>query len=468
MESKYVIIALGCLSMIIIVSGILLILNKDNRQTPITTVKINKKVSENVVPITFLDQPLDNNVKLLANKVNIIAHSFNYGTIRDEGSAVFDTTYFTFSTMDEGVVICTLKCSGKWLPKKPQVGNGASILPIKVNGDEITFDLPGPNIYYYHANIESRSQESICYIAYDPKDVLTPPKNARIIKGVNRMKEFNVADNETVFMEPGSLVICNADTNDVFLKMGNNSKLIGAGIVDTDNRTSNICKLGGTNIQLIGVTLRRSKSFGYVVSGQNVIGEYLKIFSGVDGADPIGCKGYVLRKSNVIAVDDVWAVKSHRGAVTDVLVEDCLCQSRKSAFKLGTESTNSYNKIIFKNCTLLNGCRFIALYLIDGGSVTGLQFVNLKGYLINWPNESRSGRWIDCEGSSVATIKREGKNSPIYDCLIKDCSCWGVTSSLIAPTGQPTNIRCENLKLYPVTNSVNLYNVQGDVNFVRV
>ena len=415
-----------------------------------------------VIPITFKNEPIDPTLKMMVNNVDVVAHNFVYGKERNEGTAIYNTSYFTFVSETESPVTCILKCSGKWTPINPQIGSGGSIIPIEVIGSEIRFVLPAPNMYYYHANIKSSKQEPICHFAYDPKDILTPPPNARIIKGNVTMNQFIVENNETVFMEPGTVITC-VGNNDVFLKMGNNSTLIGAGIIDTDNRTNNICNISSRNVLLRGVTLRKSKAFGYVVSGVNVVGEHLKIFTGVDGADPVACNGYTLRKSAVVAVDDAWAIKSHKGAVTKVLVEDCICQSRKSAFKLGTESINPYTDIQFKNCTLLNGCRFIALYLVDGGSVKGLSFTNLRGYLITWPGENRSGRWIDCDGTSVATIKREQKNSPIYDCLIKDCTCYGVSSSNITATGTPTNITCVNVTLYPVSNSVNLYNKNGNV-----
>jgi hypothetical protein len=453
-----------CLSLILLVYFPMI-----NRTTysstkkPINVPKTVTSNSSNLIITEFEGMQEDKNVSVTCGNQVLKNHVFIYGTERSEGTAIFETVIFTFA--GSGPRECSMKLSGKWRPINPYIGCGGVTVKFNVVGDTITFTLPETNVYFYKADIQSKQQTPTIHLKYDPLSVVTPPPGARIIKrGVYNQATLEVKTGETVFMEPGTIIKCNQN-GDAFLKMGDNSSLIGSAIIDTDNRTSNICHIKSSNVNILGVSLRKSINFAYVAGGRNVVANHISVFGGVDGADPIAATGYVMKNSAVVSVDDCWAVKSHRGDVNNVLIEGCICTSRKSAFKYGTESTNPYNNITFRNCTLYDGCRFIALYLVDGGSVRGAKFQGMLGFLISWPNENRSGRWLDTHGTAVATIKREQKNSPIFDCLIEDCVVYGAVSADITATGTPTNITCKNVKLYPPNED--LWKTDGKVNLIR-
>lgn len=416
--------------------------------TATTTLSISTGDAGNgdLVPITFPGEIAQDAAKLTANGKTVAGYKFVYGKERNEGTAVFQTTYFWFAGSKS--VVCELHTSGSWIPTKyAYVGCGGTTIPVTVAGNVVKFTLPGPNCYFYKPDITditpTTSPQTI-HIYYDPSSVLVKPPGATVVKS-GQYPNLNVSG--TVFLEPGTVIRGNGSGGQ-FVNFANGSTLIGAAIIDTNDGYSNICNITSANINITGPMFRKSQSFGFVVAGSNIQAQHIKVFSGVDGNDAISATSYTLQKSSVTAVDDAWAHKSNRGkACTNITVKDCICSSRKSCLKLGTESPMLFESIRWENVTAYDGCRLISLYLVDGGGATNVTFKNIIGFLVRWPGESRSGRWFDSEGASAASVRREQKNSPLRGCVIENIYVRGVTGAVVTPTGNPFDITLRNARL---------------------
>jgi hypothetical protein len=104
-----------------------------------------------------------------------------------------------------------------------------------------------------------------------------------------------------------------------------------------------------------------------------------------DGIDFSECHQVRLTDSTIIADDDAIVLKSRtstdRGS-RDILVENCTVYSRKSAFKIGTESLGPFENITVRNLTVY-GSRGINLYSVDGGQIRNVLVENVtihEGY----------------------------------------------------------------------------------------
>lgn len=98
-----------------------------------------------------------------------------------------------------------------------------------------------------------------------------------------------------------------------------------------------------------------------------------------DGIDFSECHQVRLTDSTIIADDDAIVLKSRTNAdrgSRDILVENCTVYSRKSAFKIGTESLGPFENITVRNLTVY-GSRGINLYSVDGARISNVLVENV-------------------------------------------------------------------------------------------
>ncbi|KAH8047569.1 metallo-sulfur cluster assembly [Aureococcus anophagefferens] len=105
-----------------------------------------------------------------------------------------------------------------------------------------------------------------------------------------------------------------------------------------------------------------------------------KIFSGADGVDPDASRDVALDGVFIHAWDDAVAVKTTVAGspATNVAVANSIVSTRKSAFKLGTESLSNFTRVSFATSDVFDSGRGLVIYAKDGGAFDDAAFEDLR------------------------------------------------------------------------------------------
>ncbi|KAH8055527.1 metallo-sulfur cluster assembly [Aureococcus anophagefferens] len=105
-----------------------------------------------------------------------------------------------------------------------------------------------------------------------------------------------------------------------------------------------------------------------------------KIFSGADGVDPDASRDVALDGVFIHAWDDAVAVKTTVAGspAENVAVANSIVSTRKSAFKLGTESLSNFTRVSFATSDVFDSGRGLVIYAKDGGAFDDVAFEDLR------------------------------------------------------------------------------------------
>jgi polygalacturonase len=144
-----------------------------------------------------------------------------------------------------------------------------------------------------------------------------------------------------------------------------------------------------------GVTILHSPNYCVSLGGcEDVLIDGVTIRKGyADGIDPDCCRRVRIANCDVESDDDAVCLKAsfllgRPQSTEDVLVSNCRLQSPSNCFKLGTESTGDFRRIVVSNCIftgLPEGADLpaaaegggIALETVDGGTIDGVTISNV-------------------------------------------------------------------------------------------
>lgn len=106
-----------------------------------------------------------------------------------------------------------------------------------------------------------------------------------------------------------------------------------------------------------------------------------------DGIDLDGCKDVTVSNCIIESEDDAIVLKSTSPRSTEnVTITNCVLSSHCNAFKCGTETNGGFKNVVISNCiirdTYLSG---IALEIVDGGTMDGIQISNITMDRVNNP-----------------------------------------------------------------------------------
>jgi polygalacturonase len=176
--------------------------------------------------------------------------------------------------------------------------------------------------------------------------------------------------------------------------------ITGVGVIDMDRR-----RRGGPKpialkqcrfLTISGVTIVHSPNYCVSLAGcDDVLIDGVVIREGYsDGIDTDCCRRVRITNCDVEADDDALCLKASLALGTplpteDVLVSSCRLRSTSNCFKLGTESTGDFRRIVMSNCVLsdlphpgrLLGSTpeggGIAILTVDGGTIDGVTISNV-------------------------------------------------------------------------------------------
>ena len=176
--------------------------------------------------------------------------------------------------------------------------------------------------------------------------------------------------------------------------------ITGTGIIDMDREgrggpkpiALKVCRF----ITVAGITIMHSPNYNVSLAGcDDALIDGVVIRHGyADGIDADCCRRVRIINCDVEADDDALCLKASLALGTphpteDVLVTNCRLQSTSNCFKLGTESTGDFRRIVMSNCVLADlphPGRYlgetpegggIAIQSVDGGTIDGVTISNI-------------------------------------------------------------------------------------------
>ncbi len=278
--------------------------------------------------------------------------------------------------------------------------------------------------------------------------------------GVYRSGSLRIRSNTHVFFQPGAYLVGSANFEDyqptwsqegndlaaagdpkgsndekkktgekslIYFDRAQNSSITGFGVIDGQgdvirgrdgkNRARVMMLLQSKNIKLQDVILSNSAAWTlHPKDCDNLIIDNLKILSdwgvlNTDGIDPDSSRNVTITRYFGHCGDDGIAIKTtDKGKIfaptSDIIVRDSVVMSKKTALKIGTESTRDIKNVLFENCSVINSSRGLALHLFDGGVYENVIYRNIDVDLKEYAKEPATG-----EPVKIALGKRK-PNSP--------------------------------------------------------
>jgi polygalacturonase len=203
------------------------------------------------------------------------------------------------------------------------------------------------------------------------------------------------------------------DTPGNFIQFNNvhNVRLYGHGAIDlhgmalrnsaeSAGRVKIIRTISSTNIDIQDVMLRDAGSWTVHILGSDAVHiNNIKILNDSsntnnDGIDPDGSSNVTVNGAFIYTTDDCFAVKTS-GALhilqptQNVMIENSICYTKKSALKVGTETRAALSNITFAQNDVVHADRAIALYMADGSILNNVNYLNNTSEFIGGDSKQR-------------------------------------------------------------------------------
>ena len=178
---------------------------------------------------------------------------------------------------------------------------------------------------------------------------------------------------------------------------GNGIKFMGEELFDSyelkpvttfDPRPHVLTLIGVQNLSIRDITIREGAYWtvhligcnGAVIDGINLLNN-LKIRNG-DGIDLDHSKNVRIANCHITSGDDAICLKNRReyaeyGSCHDIVVTNCVMESRSCTVKLGSENMDSIYNVTIDNCVITGSNRGLGIQNRDEGTVTDVVFSNI-------------------------------------------------------------------------------------------
>lgn len=171
-----------------------------------------------------------------------------------------------------------------------------------------------------------------------------------------------------------------------------------------------------------------------------------------DGIDPDHCRDVEIRNCDIVCGDDAIVVKTTRqaqnyGPSADIRVTDCVIETKDSALKIGTETTDDVHDIRFERCRAVSCCRGLTIQLRDEGNVYNIDFSDIQ-----FTSQYQAAPWWGRgEAISLTAIPRAKglKVGKIHDVRVRNVTARAENSVRIegVPENRTAAVTLENLDL---------------------
>jgi len=294
-----------------------------------------------------------------------------------------------------------------------------------INGNVLTFSLPGPDKIY--VEIDSLPPLFIFANPIENKKISSKDPGIHYFgPGVHRSGYISMKDNETVYIAAGAIVYGGIRATGV-----NNIRVIGRGILDGGNDFKQMVMVKNCkNVLFEGVMIRNGDGWtNTLINCDGLKYNHVKVISfgpGGDGIDPLGSRKIVISNCFFRCTDDCIAIKAPASNqnVSDVLIANntMIGFAFSDGITIGFETNSaSVSNIKVSNCDVI---------LARGGSRV----------------DGHSGFSIICDGPAVISniryenIRIEKSEIKLFELNITDGTKYGN-----GPPGHIKNIKLKNI-----------------------
>ena len=221
--------------------------------------------------------------------------------------------------------------------------------------------------------------------------------------GLHRSPAFLIPPRGELHLAPGAVLRYDGSGGGAgFVTVrGENVTVGGVGTIDASDfgPGHNLLLDGATHVRVRDVFFTKSRWWALRIRDcDDVALDRVKVFSGTDGVDVDASRDVSIRRAFVHAWDDAIAIKATVAAeARGVLAEHCLVSSRKSAFKIGTETLGDIRDVTVRRCDAFETARGVLMVGKDGGRIGDVLFEDISIQLRAYADEPKAGRPIVVE-----------------------------------------------------------------------
>ena len=158
-----------------------------------------------------------------------------------------------------------------------------------------------------------------------------------------------------------------------------------------------------------------------------------------DGIDPDHCRDVEIRNCDIVCGDDAIVVKGTRqwekyGPSANIRVSDCVMETKDSALKIGTETTDDVHDIRFERCHARSCCRGLTIQLRDEGNVYNVDFSDIQ-----FTSQYQAAPWWGRgEAISFTAMPRSpgGRVGSIHDVRVRNVAARAENSVRVQSFGE--------------------------------
>ncbi|MEI8121113.1 MAG: glycosyl hydrolase family 28 protein [bacterium] len=231
----------------------------------------------------------------------------------------------------------------------------------------------------------------------------------------------------------------------------------GEGIVRTQPwRPALSCFENVRRLTVRDLTFRNAANWTLHFSGcQDIEVNNVKIFNDLkfpnaDGIDPDHCRRVRISDCHIVSADDCIVLKNtsafaQYGPCEDIEITRCRLESASAAFKIGSESVDSFRRVRMTDCVIERSNRGLGIQLRDQGNVEDVEFRNIEVQT----QRVAPGWWGAGEAIYVTALPRnaETRGGTVRDVRFIDVRCRGENGIVVygEPKGRISGIRFERV-----------------------
>jgi polygalacturonase len=208
--------------------------------------------------------------------------------------------------------------------------------------------------------------------------------------------------------------------------------------------------VGCKDLEVRDITFSHAPEWGLHMLGcERVLVDGVKVRNHMDvpncdGIDPDHCRDVEIRNCDIVCADDAIVIKTSQQAIDygpsyNIVVRDCVVETRDSGLKIGTETFADIHNVRFERCKVRSGGRGPTITHRQAGDIYDIEFRDIE--VVAQHHAARWWGWGEAISLTAWPRTRDGSVGRLHDVRIRNL------------TGRAENsVRIDGLKEKPIEN----------------